>query len=65
MEVRGMKRYSVYILFSNGEDIQFETDTDMNNAPTKTVNGVTFRVTENEYAINMDHVKEINVVRLR
>ncbi|GIN38473.1 hypothetical protein [Heyndrickxia oleronia] len=60
-----MKRYSVYVLFKNGQDMQFETDTNVKMAQPVEINGGRFIITENEKLINVDYIKELNVVELR
>ncbi|MCI1593232.1 hypothetical protein [Heyndrickxia oleronia] len=60
-----MKRYSVYVLFENGQDMQFETDTNVKMAQPVEINGGRFIITENEKLINVDYIKDLNVVELR
>ncbi|WP_100401036.1 hypothetical protein [Bacillus sp. FJAT-44742] len=60
-----MKKYSVYVKFTNNQDLQFETDTDIKKATTQRINGGYFIVTENDYILNPMHIKEMNVVKLR
>ncbi|MCM3454473.1 hypothetical protein M3685_11005 [Heyndrickxia oleronia] len=60
-----MKRYSVYVLFENGQDMQFETDTNVKMTQPVEINGGRFIITENEKLINVNYIKEMNVVELR
>jgi hypothetical protein len=60
-----LKKYSVYILLSNGKDIQFETDTDVENVPTVHINGGDFIKTVEDHLVNVNYIKEMNVVKLR
>jgi TRAP-type uncharacterized transport system substrate-binding protein len=60
-----VKKYSVYVLFNNGKDVQFETDTDVRKVPTVHINGGNFIITEDKEAIiNVDQIKGMKVVRL-
>lgn len=59
-----MKKYSVHISFNNGSDMQFETDTNVKLEKPQYINGGKFIVTENEYVINVQQVKEMKVVQL-
>ena len=59
-----MKKYSVHLSYKNGTDMQFETDTNVKSAEPLYINGGEFIVTENEFVININHVKERKVVQL-
>ncbi|MBU5214576.1 hypothetical protein [Heyndrickxia oleronia] len=60
-----MKRYSVYVLFKNGQNMQFETDTNVKMAQPVKINGGRFIITENKNLINVDYIKELDMVELR
>lgn len=60
-----MKKYSVYVLFNNGQDMQFETDTNVKMVMPQYINGGRFIVTENQYVINADEIKKLDIVALR
>lgn len=60
-----MKKYSVYVKFNNGQDMLFKTDTNVKLASPIIVNDQPMIFTENEYAINLRHVKEIKQESLR
>lgn len=59
-----MKKYSVHVAFKNGKEMQFETNTNVKSAEPQYINGGEFIVTENEYVINVQQVKEMNVVEI-
>ena len=59
-----MKKYSVHVSFNNGTDMQFETDTNVKSVEPQYINGGEFIVTENEYVINVNQVKEMKIVQL-
>lgn len=58
-----LKRFSVYIMFKNGSNIHFETDTNLNLAEPQSINGGQFIVTENDHVINLLQVEEMKVVQ--
>ncbi|WP_144461796.1 hypothetical protein [Siminovitchia fortis] len=60
-----MKKYSVYIVLSNGQDIQFETNTNIKMQMPINIGGGKFIITEEEHVINVDHIKELDIVQLR
>jgi len=60
-----MKKYSVHITFKNGWEQHFETDTNLKLEVPQYINGGQFIITENEYVINTNQVKEINMIQLR
>lgn len=60
-----MKRYSVYVLFKNGQDMQFETNTNVKIAQPVEINGGRFIITENKNLINVDYIKKLDMVELR
>jgi hypothetical protein len=45
--------------------MQFETDTNVKMAQPVEINGGRFIITENEKLINVDYIKDLNVVELR
>ena len=57
-----MERYSVYTLFKNGQDYQFETNTNVLNLEPIQVNGAQIIMTKDEHGINMNQVKKMEVV---
>ena len=59
-----MKRYSVYIVFDNGQDMQFETNTNLLLQLPIDVNGAKMLMTEEEHCINMLHVENMEVVEI-
>ncbi|MFC5587528.1 hypothetical protein ACFPRA_01225 [Sporosarcina soli] len=59
-----MKRYSVYVLFKNGQDMQFETDTNVLLQQPVHINGAEMIMTEEEYGINLAQVKDLEVVEI-
>lgn len=59
-----MERYSVYTVFKNGQDYQFETNTNVLNLEPIQVNGAQIIMTKDEYGINMNQVKKMEVVRI-
>ena len=59
-----MERYSIYIVFKNGQDYQFETNTNVLNLEPIQVNGAQIIMTKDEHGINMNQVKKMEVVRI-
>lgn len=59
-----MKKYSVQVKFKNGQDLKFETDTNVKLAAPHTINGERCIVTENEYVLNLRHVEKIKQIKL-
>ena len=59
-----MKRYSVYVLFKNGQDMQFETDTNVLLQQPVHINGAEMIMTEEEYGVNLAQVKDLEVVEI-
>lgn len=59
-----MKRYSVYVLFKNGQDMQFETNTNVLLLQPIHINGAEMIMTEEKYGINLAQVKDLEVVEI-
>lgn len=59
-----MERYSVYTVFKNGQDYQFETNTNVLSLEPIQVNGAQIIMTKDEHGINMNQVKKMEVVRV-
>lgn len=59
-----MKRYSVYVHFKNGRDMQFETNTNVLLLQPVNVNGAEMIMTEEQYGINLAQVEELEVVEI-
>lgn len=59
-----MERYSVYIVFKNGQDYQFETNTNVLYLEPIQVNGAQIIMTKDEHGINMNQVQKMEVVRI-
>lgn len=59
-----MKKYSVCIEFKNGQDMQFETDTNILLQQPVNVNGAEMVMTKDEYGVNMAQVKRLEVVQI-
>ena len=59
-----MKRYSVYVLFKTGQDMQFETDTNVLLLQPVLINGAKMIMTEDEYGINLAQVEKMEVVEI-
>lgn len=59
-----MKKYSVYLLFKNGVDRQFETDTNILLLQPVNVNGAEMVMTKEQFGINLAQVKKLEVVQI-
>lgn len=59
-----LKRYSVYVLFKNGRDMQFETNTNVLLLQPIHVNGAEMIMTEEETGINLVQVEKMEVVEI-
>lgn len=59
-----VKKYSVYVLFENKQDMQFETDTNVLELEPVHINGAEMIMTENEYGINLKRVEKMEVVEI-
>ncbi|MCM3638239.1 hypothetical protein M3152_10930 [Sporosarcina luteola] len=59
-----MKRYSVYVEFLNGQDMQFMTDTNVLTLKPVHVNGAEMIMTQDQYGINLVQVKKMEVVEI-
>lgn len=59
-----MKKYSVYVKFQNGKDLQFETISNVRKLKPFIVNNQPLIMTKDEYVMNLNHVKEIDQVEL-
>lgn len=59
-----MKKYSVYIVFKNGQDMQFETDTNVLLLKPVHVNGAEMIMTKDECGVNLAQVKKLEVVQM-
>lgn len=60
-----MKKYLVKILFKNSQYLQFETDTNVRITSPVLINGGRFIVTENQYVVNVDQIKKMEVKDLK
>ncbi|RWR06738.1 hypothetical protein QNH23_06420 [Siminovitchia fortis] len=60
-----MKKYSVYALLKNGQDIQFETDTNIKVAMPVMIDGARFLVTKEEIVLNLDEVEKLEMVQIK
>lgn len=61
-----MKKYSVWVKFKNGKDLSFETDSNIQELEPITLhNGIRMLVTENEYALNIDWIKEVYIMPMQ
>lgn len=58
-----MERYSVSIVFKNGQDMQFETNTNVLDLKPINVNGAEMIMTRDEYGVNLKQVEKLEVVR--
>lgn len=63
--MNSIKSYSIYIQFTNGQELQFETDTNVELATPIVVNEQLMIVTENEYAFNLRHVQVLKQTKLK
>lgn len=59
-----MKKYSVYIEFKDGRDMQFETDTNVLELQPMHINGAEMIMTPEQYGVNLIHVKKMEVVQI-
>ncbi len=60
-----MKKYSIYVKFKDGQDLQFETDTNVRLAkPITTDNGIKVIMTENEYVLVVHNIAELEQIEL-
>ena len=59
-----MKKYSVYTVFKNGQDMQFETNTNVLLLQPFNVNGAKMIMTKDQYGVNMAQVKKLEVVEI-
>lgn len=59
-----MKRYSVYVLFKTGQDMQFETNTNVLLQKPVHINGAQMITTEEQYIFNMAQVEKLEVVEI-
>lgn len=60
-----MKKYSVYVLFKGGQDLQFETDSNVKLLQPQIIDGARFIVTENEYVVNLDQVEKLEMIEMQ
>jgi len=60
-----VKKYLVKILFKNSQYLQFETDTNVRITSPVLINGGRFIVTENQYVVNVDQIKKMEVKDLK
>ena len=56
-----LKKYSLFIEFTNGVDVQFDTDTNVLIELPVHINGVEFNIIENDYAINLLYISYLDV----
>ena len=54
----------MYVLFVNGEDFQFETDTNILLLQPVHINGAKMIMTEEQYGINLALVEKMEVVEI-
>ncbi|WP_438315344.1 hypothetical protein [Sporosarcina sp. FA9] len=59
-----MKKYSVYIVFKNGEDYQFKTNTNVLLLQPMHIIGAEMIMTKDQYGINLVQVKKLEVVEI-
>lgn len=59
-----MKKYAVYVVFKDGRDMQFDTDTNMLHLKQIRVNGARMLITPEQYGVNLNHVKKLEVVQV-
>lgn len=59
-----LKRYSVYVVFSNGQDMQFETNTNLLLQQPVNINGAKMVMTEEQRAINIAQIEKMEIVEI-
>ncbi len=56
-----LKKYSVYVQFTNGVDVQFDTNTNVLMQQPVHINDGEFIITENNYVINLLHIDYLDL----
>ncbi|MEK3978476.1 hypothetical protein MKY37_05195 [Psychrobacillus sp. FSL K6-2836] len=56
-----LKKYKFHLKFKGGNNLIFETNTDIRTAERNKVNGGLFVDTENNYTINLAQLESLNV----
>ncbi len=56
-----LKKYKFYLKFKGGNNLIFETNTDIRTAERNKVDGGIFVETENSYTINLAQLEKLNV----
>lgn len=59
-----MEKYAVYVEFKNGQDHQFETNTNVLDLNPVNVNGARMIFTKDEHGLNLRQVQKMEVVRI-
>ncbi len=59
-----MKRFSVTVLFNNGQVMRFETNTNIRMIVPVDINGGRFLVTEEQQVVNVDMIEKLDIVTL-
>ncbi|WP_432355346.1 hypothetical protein [Sporosarcina sp. A2] len=59
-----MEKYSVYILFKNGRDMQFETVENPLDIEPIQINGIDMVITKDKYVVNLLAAERIEVVEI-
>ncbi len=59
-----MKKFSVTVLFNNGQVMSFETNTNIRMIVPVDINGGRFLVTEEQQVVNVDMIEKLDIVTL-
>lgn len=63
--VRALKNYKVFVVFKNGQELSFETNTNVRTSKRMDIGGEKFIVTDEQHVIGVNAVKKMVVSKNR